>query len=123
MPLNVVFLRPQNWSRLKPYYSSTITAVKGFREPEKGSDFLFPLQPPHPDKPPGHPNPESLILVHFGSVSVRLASVRVRLGPFRVRFGPFGAVRVCLGPFRVCFGLFRVLFTLSRSPKRALRQP
>ena len=28
MPLNTVFLRPQNWSRLKPYYSSTITAVK-----------------------------------------------------------------------------------------------
>ena len=28
MPLKIVFLRPQNWSRLKPYYSSTITAVK-----------------------------------------------------------------------------------------------
>ena len=28
MPLNVVFLRPQNWSRLKPYYQSTTTAVK-----------------------------------------------------------------------------------------------
>ena len=29
MPLNIVFLKPQNWSRLKPYYYSTITAVKG----------------------------------------------------------------------------------------------
>ena len=28
MPLNIVFLRPQNWSRLKPYCYSTITAVK-----------------------------------------------------------------------------------------------
>ena len=31
MPLNVVFLRPQNWSRLKPYYESTITAIKGWK--------------------------------------------------------------------------------------------
>ena len=29
MPLNIVFLRPQNWSQLKPYYYSTIAAVKG----------------------------------------------------------------------------------------------
>ena len=29
MPLDIVFRRPQNWSRLKPYYESTITAVKG----------------------------------------------------------------------------------------------
>ena len=28
MPLKIVFLRPQNWSRLKPYYSSTMTTVK-----------------------------------------------------------------------------------------------
>ena len=28
MPLSVVFLRPQNRSRLKPYYQSTITAFK-----------------------------------------------------------------------------------------------
>ena len=28
MPLNIVLLRPQNWSRLKPYYESTITSVK-----------------------------------------------------------------------------------------------
>ena len=28
MPLRIVFLRPQNWSQLKPYYESTITAVK-----------------------------------------------------------------------------------------------
>ena len=28
MPLNIVFLRPQTWSWLKPYYWSTITAVK-----------------------------------------------------------------------------------------------
>ena len=28
MPLEIVFLRPQNWSRLKPNHSSTITAVK-----------------------------------------------------------------------------------------------
>ena len=27
MPLNIVFLRPQIWSRLKPYYESTITSV------------------------------------------------------------------------------------------------
>ena len=30
MPLKIVLLRPQNWSRLKPYYSSIITAVKVF---------------------------------------------------------------------------------------------
>ena len=28
MPLNEVVLRPQIWSRLKPYYESTITAAK-----------------------------------------------------------------------------------------------
>ena len=28
MPLKIVFSRPQNWSRLKPYYQSTTTAVK-----------------------------------------------------------------------------------------------
>ena len=32
MPLKIAFLRPPNWSRLKPYYQSTITAVKGLRE-------------------------------------------------------------------------------------------
>ena len=36
MPLNIVLLRPQNWSRLKPYYKSTITAVK-----EKEFDHFF----------------------------------------------------------------------------------
>ena len=30
MPWNILFLRPQNRSRLKPYYSSTTTAVKVF---------------------------------------------------------------------------------------------
>ena len=29
MPSKTVILRPQNWSRLKPYHWSTITAVKG----------------------------------------------------------------------------------------------
>ena len=28
MPLKIVFWRPQNWSRLKPYYYSTSTAIK-----------------------------------------------------------------------------------------------
>ena len=28
MPLSIVFLRPQNWSRLKPNYQSTTTAVE-----------------------------------------------------------------------------------------------
>ena len=28
MPLKIVLWRPQNLSRLKPYYKSTITAVK-----------------------------------------------------------------------------------------------
>ena len=28
MHLNIVFLRPKNWSRLKPYYSSTIATIK-----------------------------------------------------------------------------------------------
>ena len=28
MPLNIVFGGPQHWSRLNPYYSSTITLVK-----------------------------------------------------------------------------------------------
>ena len=28
MPLSVVFLLPQNWSRLRPYYQSTNTAAK-----------------------------------------------------------------------------------------------
>ena len=28
MPLKLVFSKPQNWSRLKPFYSSTIIAVK-----------------------------------------------------------------------------------------------
>ena len=41
MPLKIVFSRPQNWSRLKPYYSSTITAVK---------DFLSLLNPDNPWK-------------------------------------------------------------------------
>ena len=39
------------------------------------SDFLFPLQPPpppHPDKPPGRPTPESFC---FGSVSGPLGGV------------------------------------------------
>ena len=31
MPLNIVFSRPQNWSRLKPYYSSTITTSKDMK--------------------------------------------------------------------------------------------
>ena len=36
MPLNIVFVRPQKWSRLKPYYYSTITAVKVFRGNQNG---------------------------------------------------------------------------------------
>ena len=39
MPLNIVFLRPQNWSRLKPYYYSTTTAVKVFYFP--ANFFVF----------------------------------------------------------------------------------
>ena len=35
MPLKVVFLRPQNGSRLKPDYSSTITAVKGYCQDDR----------------------------------------------------------------------------------------
>ena len=55
----------------------------------KRSDFLFPLQPPHPpypDKPPAHPTTNGLISVHFGSVwpSAPFGSVS---GLFRVRFG------------------------------------
>ena len=30
MFLKIVFLRPQNWSRLRPYYKSTIAAVKAY---------------------------------------------------------------------------------------------
>ena len=41
MPLKIVFSRPQNWSPLKPYFSSTITAVK-----EKVSRRLRPQDPP-----------------------------------------------------------------------------
>ena len=36
MPLKILFLRPQNWSRLKPYYQSTITAVKDAKVPRWG---------------------------------------------------------------------------------------
>ena len=60
-------------------------------------DFLFPYNPPappHPDKPPGCPAPESLISVHFGSVSVCFGSVWLRLALFRVCFGSV------LRPFR-----------------------
>ena len=62
------------------------------------SDFLFPLQPtpPYADKTPGCPTSESLISVHFGSISVLFGSIWVRLGPFRVYFGsvwgPFGVL-------------------------------
>ena len=61
--------------------------VSGTQIRPYNSDFLFP-PPPHPDKPPGRPTPESLIWVHFGSV------LRVRLGPFQLCFGSVS------GPFR-----------------------
>ena len=50
--------------------------------------FFFPYNP-HPPIPttPGRPTPESLISVHFGSIS----------GPLRVRFGVLGGVRVGSG--------------------------
>ena len=68
--------------------TETIQTTVGAKE--YCSDFLFPLQPPHPpypDKPPGCPTPKSLISVHFGSVSA----------PFRVRFGVLGGVGVGSG--------------------------
>ena len=37
MPLKIVLLRPHDWSRLNPYYSSTITTVKGFNDMPKWS--------------------------------------------------------------------------------------
>ena len=42
MPLNIVFLRPQklDWSRLKPYEQSTITAVKVLQE-QNGERFAI----------------------------------------------------------------------------------
>ena len=40
MPLKIVFLRPQNWSQLKPYYYSTITAVKGLAVLNRSSAIL-----------------------------------------------------------------------------------
>ena len=69
------------------------------------SDFLFALQPPPPSpiptNPPGRPTPESLISVHFGSVSALFGSVWLRFGsvsaPFRLRFGVLGGVGVGLG--------------------------
>ena len=42
MPLNIVFWRPQNRSRLKPYYQNTITAVKEFLKP-RNSDCISNL--------------------------------------------------------------------------------
>ena len=55
--------------------------------------FFFPYNLPPPDRPPGHPTPESLISVHFGSVSGPFGPVsgqfRVR---FWVRFGVLGGV-------------------------------
>ena len=41
MPLNIVFLRAQNWSRLKPYYQNTITAVKEFRRDRVAKTMLL----------------------------------------------------------------------------------
>ena len=49
MHLKIGFLRPQNWSRLRPYYWSTFTTVKGVRHgvlqgaAQKGAqlDFIY----------------------------------------------------------------------------------
>ena len=73
---------------------------------DQTSDFLFPLQPtpPPPDKPPGRPAPESLISVHFGSVSVCFGSVWLRSAPFRVRFGSVGWGRGGVGERGFCKG-------------------
>ena len=62
--------------------------------------FLGPGIPGPRDRalfaPPSPPTPESLILVHFGSVSARFGSVWLRFGsvsgPFWVHFGVLGGV-------------------------------
>ena len=61
----------------------------------KGSDILFPLQPPPlpiPTNPPGRPTREGLISVHFGSVRLRSAPFGSVSGLFRVRFGSVSGV-------------------------------
>ena len=55
--------------------------------------FFFPLQPP----PPARPTPESLISVHFGSVSAVSAQFGSVSGPFRVHFGSVSGCWVGLG--------------------------
>ena len=70
----------------------------------ESSDFLFPLQPPHPlprQPPPARPTAKSLISVHFSSVSAPFGSVRPRFGSvsglFRVRFRVLGGLGVGSG--------------------------
>ena len=65
--------------------------------------FFLPCKPPppHPDKPPSRPTRQSLISVHFRSVSGPFGSVWLRFGsvsgPFRVRFRVLGGVGVGSG--------------------------
>ena len=68
--------------------------------------FFFPYNPtsPHPDNPRNRPTPESLISVHFGSVSVRFGSASGPFENFRARFGVLGGVGVASGRWGFCKG-------------------
>ena len=90
-------------------YSVTYRAFINVSGGSKLEIFFFPCDPhpTHPDKPPGCLTLESLISVHFGSVSVPFAafgSVWVSFGSISGPFRGFGGGRGGVGERGFCKG-------------------